>query len=268
MGIFNGNSIYNDGAAGGGGGGYNDGGDLTPAEYIELANNSFYKLEGNDAADLNFVIHGESGVLNSIVEISTNVDSTVSVYVRRNGLLYILSAIDNLIYSNKSYRLVISGDSYTLEEIINVAPTIGKAEINGVYYDVFQFGNKIITQDLGVFLNGYEFESLLDSLEGKWTFPTKSFIDQIVNDVGLDAIRSTSGWNDGHNGTNTSGLDFYPYGTENSGTIYNAGDISYFWSGPNDEIRRDFIGIRWDMTYFSTFGKKYDKIRVRLVKEL
>lgn len=266
MGIFNGNSIYNDGMSGGGGSGYNDGGDLTPADYIELENNSFYKLEGNDAADLNFVIDGESGVLNSIVEISTNVDSTVNVYVRRNGLLYILSAIDNLIYLNKNYRLVISGDSYTLEEIINVAPTISKAEINGVYYDVFQFGNKIITQDLGAWFDGYEFESLLDSLNGEWTYPTTAFINQIISDVGIDAIRSTTGWTDG-NGTNTSGLDFYPYGVDSGGTIYDSGKQSKFWSGPRNEIQRDYIAIWYNSTSHSTYGKT-NKIRARLVKEL
>lgn len=266
MGVFNGNSIYNDGAVGGVGGGYNDGGDLTPADYIELENNSFYKLEGNDAANLNFVIDGESGVLNSIVEISTNVDSTVSVYVRRNGLLYILSAIDNLIYSNKSYRLVISGDSYTIEEIANVAPTISRAEINGVYYDVFQFGNKIITQDLGAWFNGYEFDSLLDSLNGEWTYPTKEFLDQIVSDVGIEAIKSTSGWN-GTNGTNASGLNFYPYGVDVGGTIYEAGDVSNIWSDSNGETSRKYIGIFDNMTVYSSYSKT-NKTRARLVKEL
>lgn len=266
MGVFNGNSIYNEGGAGGGGGGYNDGGNLTPSAYIELENNSFYKLEGNDAANINFVIDGESGVLNSIVEISTNVDSTVSVYVRRNGLLYILSAIDNLIYSNKNYRLVISGDSYTLEEIINVAPTISKAEINGVYYDVFQFGNKIITQDLGAWFTPYEYESLLESLNGEWTYPTKTFIDQIKNDVGIDAMRSTSGWNNTQ-GTNTSGLDFFPYGVDSYGTIYDAGKASNFWSAPRDQTGRDYISIWYNSIHYSTYGNT-DKIRARLVKEL
>jgi len=266
MGVFKGNSIYNDGAAGGGGGGYNDGGELTPADYIELENNSFYKLEGNDAAYLNFVIDGESGVLNSIVEISTNVDSTVNVYVRRNGLLYILSAIANLIYSNKSYRLVISGDSYTIEEIVNVAPTISKAEINGVYYDVFQFGNKIITQDLGAWFSGYEFESLLDSLGGEWTYPTQYFINQIINDVGIDAMRSTSGWNDTQ-GTNTSGLNFFPYGHEFYGTIYDAGTESDFWSDPQNNLIRNYLGIWSSTTVYSSFSKD-TKLRARLVKEL
>lgn len=267
MGIFNGKSIYNFGGGGGGGGGYNDGGNLTPADYIEIENNSFYKLEGNDAAALNFVIDGESGVLNSIVEISTNVDSTVSVYVRRNGLLYILSAIDNLIYSNKNYRLVISGDSYTIEEIVNVAPTISKAEINGVYYDVFQFGNKIITQDLGAWFSFDEFENLLNSLDGEWTFPTKGFIDQIIAEVGINAIRSTSGWTYG-NGTNTSGLNFYPYGTDVGGTIYDSGERSIFWSDrgttPNT---RNYIAIYYNTTSYSTFGS-FNKVRARLVKEL
>lgn len=263
-GIYNAPSIYESGA--GGGGGYNDGGSLTPSDYIEIENNSFYKLEGNDATNLNFVIDGESGVLNSIVEISTNVDSTVSVYVRRNGLLYILSAIDNLIYSNKNYRLVISGDSYTLEEIVNVAPTISKAEINGVYYDVFQFGNKIISQDLGAWFTAYEYESLLESLNGEWTCPTQSFINQIKNDVGIDAMRSTSGWNNTQ-GTNTSGLNFFPYGVDSGGTIYDAGKKSDFWGSPEGPDGRNYIGIYYNNIIYSTFIKT-NKIRARLVKEL
>lgn len=261
MGILNGDSIYNFG-----GGGYNDGGNLTPSDYIEIENNSFYKLEGNNDADLNFVIDGESGILNSIVEISTNVDSTINVYVRRNGFLYILSSVDNLIYTNKNYRLVISGDSYSLEEIVNILPTISKAEINGVYYDVFQFGNKIITQDLGSWFSGFEYESLLASLDGEWTYPTRTFIDQIKYDVGIDAMRSISGWNN-IQGTNTSGLNFFPYGVDSYGTIYYAGSESDFWSDPNNEYNRNYLGLWESSIVYSTYSKDY-KIRARLVKEL
>lgn len=223
MGVFNGNSIYNDGGAGGGGG-YNDGGDLTPADYIEIENNSFYKLEGNDAANLNFVIDGESGVLNSIVEISTNVDSTINVYVNRDGLLYKLSTIDSLIYQNKSYRLYINGDTYYINEI-NQSISISKAIINNNLVDVIVYGNYIITQDLGWF-NYNEFEDLVNT--SGWSKVSYQVLSTIKNDLGQDSMRSTSGWNTPQ-GTNTSGLNFYPYGRKQGGDMNGVGYFNYSW---------------------------------------
>ena len=265
MGIFNGNSIYNDGGAGGGG--YNDGGNLTPADYIEIENNSFYKLEGNDAAALNFVIDGESGVLNSIVEISTNVDSTVNVFVEKNGLLYALTSVDNLIYQNKSYRLYINGDSFNIDEIPNIDIKPSMALLNGNYVNITQINDYIITEDLG----WYSYNSYIDlynqiSQDG-WEKLTYSVLNEAKNIYTINGIRSTSGWIN-FQGTNTSGLNFYPYGRFEFGTIYDAGSQNYTWGlagGTSNylSVQENNIGASTTVTEYEEF-----KLRVRFMKRM
>lgn len=230
MGVFNGNSIYNEGGAGGG---YNNGGDLTPADYIEIENNSFYTLEGNDAADLNFVIDGESGVLNSIVEVSTNVNSVVNVYIDRNGILYKLLCIDNSITAGKDYHLYIQGSNYYIEEIAGLEPVISKAELNGNYIDVYQIGPYVISADLGEWFNLSQFNSLVASTSGKWKKLSIDEVDYIKNNFTSSSIRSTSGWNNTQ-GDNSTGLNFYPYGRIEFGSPVGVGQGSYFWIDPNE----------------------------------
>lgn len=259
MGVFNGDSIYNSGN-GGGGGGYNDGGNLTPADYIQIENNSFYKLEGNDAADLNFVIDGESGVLNSIVEISTNVDSTVKVYVEKNGLLYALTSVDNLIYQNKNYRLYITGDSFNIDEIPNIDVTPSKALLNGNYINVTQINNYIITEDLGWY-NYRNYISLYDQIsQDGWEKLNYTVVNEAVNIYTINGIRSINGW-DNYQGTNKSGLNFYPYGRSDSGTIYEAGTQNYTWGLAGGTS--NFLSVQENNIGASTMATEYDDILLR-----
>ena len=64
-----------------------------------------------------------------------------------------------------------------------------------------------------------------------WHLPSDTEWNILVNHFGSGALKSTSGWKDGGNGTNSSGFTGLPAGYRNyNGTFAYVGMYGSFWS--------------------------------------
>ena len=71
-------------------------------------------------------------------------------------------------------------------------------------------------------------------------------------------MKSTSGWNNSGNGTNTSGFNAFPAGLYGSGTFHNLGNFTFFWSSAEDSsttARRRNLDYGNTGVYRSSFYK-------------
>ena len=145
MTIFKGDSIYKSG--GGSGGGYSDGGALVDADFIEVTNNSISTYDNTSRDPVNFYFEVSDGeMINSVIELTTAVNSTVNVYVLKNGIYYLLGNIGgNTLTANNSYTINVIGNSF---EIDNVSGALVPSYIDVGGYSVKLYklqGNKYIT---------------------------------------------------------------------------------------------------------------------------
>lgn len=115
-GIFKGDSIYKNG---GGGGGYKDGGELVDGDFIEVKNNTVSSYDNVSRDPINFYFEVKEGeILNSVVELTTAVNSTVYVYVIKNGIYYLLGNVGgDTVNAGEDYKVNITGDSYSIEQV-------------------------------------------------------------------------------------------------------------------------------------------------------
>jgi hypothetical protein len=143
--IFKGDSIYKSG--GGSGGGYKDGGALVDADLIKVENNTLSTYANTSRDPINFYFDYKDGeIINSIIDVTTAINSTVNVYVLRNGLYYLLGNIGgNTLTANNSYKVNITGDSFSIEHVNgNLVP--GYIVIGGYSVKLYKLsGNKYIT---------------------------------------------------------------------------------------------------------------------------
>lgn len=145
--INNGVSIYN---FGGGGGGYSDGGELVDGDFIDVQNNAISQYENSSRNDINFVVNGDEQI-NTIIELSTDVNSTIHVYKIDNGLYIPLGNIGgDTVMAGENYNINIIGNSFTIEQISGGGVNPEFASINGVVYSVKVFDNDYVfmTQNL------------------------------------------------------------------------------------------------------------------------
>lgn len=147
-GIFKGDSIYKNG---GGGGGYKDGGQLVDGDFIEVQNNTISTYDNESRDPINFYFDVKDGdVINSIIEVTTSINSTVNVYVLKNGIYYLLGNIGgNTIAADNSYKITIIGNSFEIEnDSWNLEPQY--IDIGGNSVKLYKLqGNKYITDYLG-----------------------------------------------------------------------------------------------------------------------
>lgn len=150
MGVFNGNSIYKDGGSVGGGG-YADGGQIVDGDFMKIENNAVSTYDNVNRDTLNFYLEPADGeIINAVIELTTAVNSTVKVYVLRNGLYYLLGNVGgDSINAGDQYNLKIVGNSYELENI-NVSPSDpAYIEILGRTYGLVKISNRFwITENL------------------------------------------------------------------------------------------------------------------------
>lgn len=144
MGIFNGNSIYNDGVSGGGGG-YADGGQIVDGDFMKIENKAVSTYDNVNRDSLNFYLEPADGeILNAVVELTTAVNSTVKVYVLRNGLYYLLGNVGgDSINAGDQYNLKIIGNSYELENINAASNDPSYIEILGRTYGLIKISNRL-----------------------------------------------------------------------------------------------------------------------------
>ena len=57
-----------------------------------------------------------------------------------------------------------------------------------------------------------------------------------------DKMKSTTGWNDNGNGTNSSGLTVFPSGIRHTSSNYHGlGELSFIWTSTNIQSTRDLL---------------------------
>jgi hypothetical protein len=142
-GIFKGDSIYK---SGGGGGGYKDGGQLVDGDFIEVKNNTVSSYDNVSRDPVNFYFEVKDGeILNSVVELTTAVNSTVYVYVFKNGIYYLLGNVGgDTVNAGEDYKVNIIGDSYSIEQVSD-KPTPAFINIGNIIYPCKKIGNLIWT---------------------------------------------------------------------------------------------------------------------------
>ena len=253
MGVFNGNSIYNYGAVGGGGG-IVDGGELDLRDYIILENNKKYTLDNDSLSVLNFICEkADDEQFDIVVDLTAETNCQINVFGKNGNLLYSMPfSGTNVISTNGTYKITILNGSYFIEQLTvpSVDPSgiflddvfYGLVKINGLLWStsdlLLNIGDNIYTNespfgekryfrgdsnDLSAALNDYGVR-----------LPTKDEVDSLIaylgsRNIACAAIRSTTQWNSGRNGNNSSGLSVQPSGYFNyiGGAIFDKG---YFGS--------------------------------------
>ena len=138
-GIFKGDSIYK---SGGGGGGFKDGGQLVDGDFIKVENNTISSYDNVSRDPVNFYFEVKDGeVLNSVVELTTDVNATINVYVVKNGFYYLLGNVGgNTVNAGDDYKLNVTGDSYSLEQVTPGGGSVPSFfEIDGQFYQLKEF---------------------------------------------------------------------------------------------------------------------------------
>ena len=260
--IYNAPSIYK---IGGGGGGYIDGGELVDADYIEVLNNSVSSYENTSRDPVNFYFDIPEGeIINSVIQLTTQVNATVNVYVVRNGLYLLLGNTNgNTVTANEDYEITCTGNSFEIEQVNDLSEDPVMADFDGRKVLVFPYRDYLISEDLGQWYTLNELNELVSNSDG-WNLISRSQWNDINDHFGNNALRSTSGWNNTQ-GTNSSGLNFYPYGTMVGGTVYDQGVYSYFWK--LDEVYGGNTASIGEGTYSTTRFGTSNKARGRIIKK-
>lgn len=225
-GIFKGESIYKNG---GGGGGYKDGGELVDNDFIKVDNNTTYSYDNITRDPINFYFEPKDGeALNSIIELTTVINSTVNVYVFKFGFLYLIGNIGgNTVNAGEKYKINVSGDSFSVNPI-NVPENDPSAwEYEGIVYGMHKIGSLYWTDKpfIGnisehVILNNvyyFKWDLNLKSLNiNGFRLPKKEDYYYLFYSSGFskDDLKSKTGWPT--SGTNLSGINLKPNGLYNS----------------------------------------------------
>lgn len=240
-------TIYN---FGGGGGGYKDGGQIVDADMMELKNNTVSSYDNISREAINFYFDtAEDEIINSIVELTTAVNSTINVYVLNNGLYYRLGYIgSNTVNSGNDYKITITANSYAVEQVSGYDPegkivigsnTYGVAKVTGAgLYIMTENLNENIADttrqtaynnDASNRLNGYGLlydplgiwdtsgvvkGSFAAIIPAGWRIPSiadyKKITDVLSGNAEVNKIKSIEDW--ATPGTNELGTNFLPSG--------------------------------------------------------
>jgi uncharacterized protein (TIGR02145 family) len=268
-GIFKGDSIYK---SGGGGGGYKDGGQLVDGDFIEVQNNSVSSYENISRNTINFFLDPNSGeIINSVIELYTQINSNVCVYVLNNGVYLPLSYTgSNAINANDNYKVTIIGNSYTVEQettvdefVIEIGNQYLKAKkIGSLYWTLENYKTWWSVTDVNSFtpING-------------WRIPSNDDFVNLKNQLDPDAgykMKSTSGWYNSGNGSNESGFNALPLGRLNSGgSVVEDTQNAYFVTTTNSGDGKRYYACRYNsnnLDYY--FMSSSEKMNVRLCKDI
>ena len=85
--------------------------------------------------------------------------------------------------------------------------------------------------------------------------PSREDFQQLSDFLGGDAIsgdklKSTTGWNNNGNGTNSSGFNAYPGGRKHGGSFHNLNEMSTFWTNSNVVYHPFVVGMIYDSGSF------------------
>lgn len=235
-GIFKGDSIYK---SGGGAGGYKDGGALVDATYIDVQNNVISTYTNDSRNVVNFVIHADGNPVNTIVELTNDVNATINVYVYNDGVYIPLGNVGgNTVNAGEQYNINIVGNSFVIENVVGytgdeyvlIDETLVKVFTIGSfiwtdYLTNYKPGNnpdgypwcRTATNPLGTgkdyVYQSYPYAKTLQNSFFK--LPTQQDITDFQNELGLNGaykLKSTSQWHNNRNGSDVYGFGAYPTG--------------------------------------------------------
>lgn len=221
MGVFNGNSIYNEGAAGGGA--LKNGGYLNDDSFIEFSNNTYSFYDNiNDKISLNFLVEkGKDEILDSYLEITSSVSASINIYELIDGIVYKIGYADSNSISSGISKISIIGDSFSIDSINN-KPEVEYVGIKNNLYGIIKVNNLLwLTSnykddDFVHAIDGdtyyFEHESIKNANIDGWRLPTRNEFISLTESFGYNELKSTSGWKDGYNGDNASKFNAYPLG--------------------------------------------------------
>ena len=204
-GIFKGDSIYK---SGGGAGGYKDGGELVDADFIKVDNNTVSTYDNESRDPVNFYFDVKDGeILNSVIELTTVVNSTVNVYVLRNGFYYLIGNVGgNTVNAGEDYNINITGNSYSLDPV-TPPPTVPEyADIMGGIYGVAKVGNRLwLKENFTGIIPGVQYKAENNTVyykcnsiqlktfnENGWKLPRNEDFNDLTNNYTANQLKRTS----------------------------------------------------------------------------
>ncbi len=213
-GIFKGDSIYK---SGGGGGGYKDGGQLVDNDFIEVKNNTVSSYENESRDPVNFYFDIKDGeILNSSIEFTTQVNTTVNVYyVGSGGLLIPVGYVgSNTANAGESYNIVIMGKSFILENVVEPIPDpdniLVMNDADGIIYPCKKLN--------GIYWSTVDYKKYCQWNETKtidrpWRVPTGEEYYNLKSNYTVTEVTKNGSWKMGDYPpvpapTNTTGLSF------------------------------------------------------------
>lgn len=280
-GIFKGDSIYK---SGGGGGGFKDGGQLVDGDFIKVENNTISSYDNASRDPVNFYFEVKDGeVINSVIELTTQINATINVYVVVNGLFIPLNNVGgNSVNAGDEYDLTVVGNTYTLEQVTKSQGIPGAAIFDGKIYRLVKIGNRLWTDYLGInldlsvdntlgvanvrmYLTSAYPDIFNDYLINGWRLPSFYDYSDLIENNGfsLDDLRSTTDWITIPNGNNSSGFGARPFGYKDPGPdkvgLCACESVWPRWSGgANIQIIGDWSGngtdSYWKFTYFGAYA--------------
>lgn len=257
--IYKGPSIYKFGG-GSGGGGYNDGGQLVDGDLIKIENNTISSYDNLSRDPVNFYLDLKDGeIANAVVELTTVVNSTINVYVVKNGFYYLLGNVGgNTVTSGEDYNINIVGDSFSIEKI-NVSNNIEYVDLGGSYgvFPCVKVNSLLwLCQSLALYKRTDDAKTIVQNLGGGWRLPTVldfQSLQDFFGGVGVayNKLKSTSGWYAGMNGTNESRFNLQPNGyLTTADTIIGTEQTGYIMVEYTGSTRAE--GLQYDGTQFTT----------------
>ena len=266
-------TIYNYG--GGSGGGYKDGGNITDADFMEVKNNALSYYSNISRVDLNFYIETKDGeIIDSVIELTTDVNATINVYVVKNDFVYLLGYIGgNTINAGDNYKVVIIGNSYNVEQVNIITNDPEFVVIDDVFYGVKKINNVLWLTD-NLKYSGFNCKNIggnfyypeQDININGWRLPTKAEIVYLNFNFTMNALKSQTTWRAGYNGDNSSGLNFKAFGHVRNDNVYNIGDESTILFMSDYDVR--FASITYNSSGINIGGVDENFYSVRLCKDV
>lgn len=275
-------TIYN---YGGGGGGYKDGGQIVDADLMELKNNtlSYYENISRDA--INFYLDTDEGeITNAIVELTTAVNSTVNVYVLRNGLYYLLGNIGgDTVTAGNQYKIDITGNSFEINQIninnqmfVNIDGTLTRVvKIGNLYWTdniIYSALDYVDATNYGRKVRYYKWNEIRGA--SGFRVPSINDINSLLSSVNNDTDKlktdDPNAWS--NPGNNDLSFSAYPDSYLTSAKLYplNWPVGSYFaiWTSQElSENRSYYFGFNNSGSYGTTAEYKDSYLPLRLCKD-
>lgn len=225
--IYNAPSIYKQG---GGGGGYKDGGALVDGDFIKVENNAVSTYYNETRNDINYYFEVKDGeVINAVIELTTDVNATVHVYIVQNELYIPLGNVGgDTVSAGEDYKVNITGDSFSIEQVSNLTTVPEYAKILNGMYQVAKIGDRLwLKENFAGLIIGVNYKvennttyysniatALKNFNENGWRVARQADVDDLGNRfTAAELKRTNTGYTTWDSGaTGTAPVTFYPYG--------------------------------------------------------